>query len=63
LRTAGKATSLFRITRRQYEDAAALTFGLSFYSFLRIVTFKFCRHFQSQHRHYFAFLALLSAAC
>jgi len=62
LRTAGKATSLFRITRRQYEDAAALTFGLSFYSFLRIVTL-FCRHSQSQHRHYFAFHALLGAAC
>ena len=47
LRTAGKATSLFRITRRQYEDAAALTFGLSFYSFLRIVILNFVAIFKS----------------
>lgn len=43
LRTAGKGTDLFRTIGRQYEELPVLTLGLSFYSFLRIVTF-FCRH-------------------
>lgn len=47
-----------------YSLCLLLCFFLPFsLTFLRIVTFKFCRHSQSQHRHYFAFHALLGAAC
>ena len=57
--TSAFATNLLKSTAFTF-FAFFLPFSLTF---LRIVTFKFCRHSQSQHHHYFAFHALLGAAC